>query len=179
MVIVGRSAAGSRLLASRLGYGWCGVAKRDQLAGRPQCAVTQLLRRRRHRVLGRVGREMRLRWSFPSSSCQRDATDVPNSKYCPARELVTRFQTVDTVLRQIVTLSSWLQSGHRKMRISEPPPGIGTIEIRCISTLQRQSGNSVEPSASTRSNFDMTRVGGGQPTSNGSRNFSLYRPDLK
>jgi hypothetical protein len=65
----------------------------------------------------------------------------------------------DTSLCQTVSLSSWLQSGHRKMRISEPPPSIGTIELRCISTLQRQSGNSVEPAASTRSNFDMTRVG--------------------
>jgi hypothetical protein len=69
------------------------------------------------------------------------------------------FQAVDRLPSQIVSLSSWLQSGHRKIRISEPPPGIGTIEIRCISTLQRQSGNSVEPVASTRSNFDMTRVG--------------------
>jgi hypothetical protein len=43
------------------------------------------------------------------------------------------------------------------MRISEPPPGTGTIETGCILTLQRQSGNSVESVASTRSNFD-TRV---------------------
>src|SRR6516165_12213411 len=90
------------------------------------------------------------------------------------------FQTVDALLCQIVSLSSWLQPGHRKMRISEPVPGIGTIEIKCISTLQRQSGSSVEPSASTRSNFDMTRVGGGQPTFEMlAENFSLYRPDLK
>jgi hypothetical protein len=42
------------------------------------------------------------------------------------------------------------------MRISELSLAIGAIEIRRISTLQRQSGKSVEPAASTRSNFDMT-----------------------
>jgi hypothetical protein len=49
----------------------------------------------------------------------------------------------------------YLQSGHRKMRISEMPPA-DTIEIRCISAVQRQSGNSVEPASSRRASFDMT-----------------------
>jgi hypothetical protein len=68
------------------------------------------------------------------------------------------FQVVERSFRQIVSLSSWLQSGHRKMRISELPLAAGTIELRCISTLQRQSGDSVEPATSTRSNVDMTRL---------------------
>ena len=66
------------------------------------------------------------------------------------------FQVADTSLRQAVSLSSWLQSGHRKMRISVSPPGTGTIAVRCISVAQRQSGSSVEPATSRRSNFDMT-----------------------
>jgi hypothetical protein len=41
------------------------------------------------------------------------------------------------------------------MRISEMPPA-GTTEIRCISAVQRQSGNSVEPASNRRSYFDMT-----------------------
>src|SRR5215469_5937587 len=69
--------------------------------------------------------------------------------------MFTIFQATDTSLRQAVSLSSWLQSGHLKMRISEMPPA-GTIEISCISAVQRQSGSSVEPATSRRSNFDMT-----------------------
>ena len=42
------------------------------------------------------------------------------------------------------------------MRISVSPPSIGTIAIRFISAAQRQSGSSVEPASSRRSNFDMT-----------------------
>jgi hypothetical protein len=42
------------------------------------------------------------------------------------------------------------------MRISVSPPGTGTIAVRCISAVQRQSGRSVEPATSRRSNFDMT-----------------------
>ena len=42
------------------------------------------------------------------------------------------------------------------MRISVSPPGTGTIAIRCISAVQRQSGSSVESASSRRSNFDMT-----------------------
>jgi len=42
------------------------------------------------------------------------------------------------------------------MRISVLPPVSGTIATRCISAVQRQSGNSVEPATSRRSNFDMT-----------------------
>src|SRR5689334_15671992 len=42
------------------------------------------------------------------------------------------------------------------MRISVSPPSIGTVAIRFISAEQRQSGNSVEPASSRRSNFDMT-----------------------
>jgi len=44
------------------------------------------------------------------------------------------------------------------MRISESPPGTDTIEIRFIALLQRQSGNSLEPVARMRSNFDMAEV---------------------
>ena len=66
------------------------------------------------------------------------------------------FQAADTSSRHIVSLSSWLQSGHRKTRTSEPPPGKGTTALSCISALQRQSGNSVEPDSRMRSNFDMT-----------------------
>src|SRR6516165_4515104 len=40
------------------------------------------------------------------------------------------------------------------MRISVSPPDIGTIAIRFISATQRQSGSSVEPASSRRSNFD-------------------------
>jgi hypothetical protein len=58
--------------------------------------------------------------------------------------------------RQAVSLSSWLQSGHRKMRISVSPPVFGTTAIRFISAAQRQSGSSVEPTSSRRSNFDLT-----------------------
>jgi len=58
--------------------------------------------------------------------------------------------------RQAVSLSSWLQSGHRKMRISVSPPSTGTMATRFISAVQRQSGSSVEPATSSRSNFDMT-----------------------
>jgi hypothetical protein len=57
---------------------------------------------------------------------------------------------------QAVSLSSWLQSGHRKMRISMSPPSTGTMATRFISAVQRQSGSSVEPATSSRSNFDMT-----------------------
>ena len=57
---------------------------------------------------------------------------------------------------QAVSLSSWLQSGHRKMRISVSPPSTGTMATRFISAVQRQSGSSVEPATSSRSNFDMT-----------------------
>jgi hypothetical protein len=61
---------------------------------------------------------------------------------------------------QAVSLSSWLQFGHRKMRISVSPAGTGKMEIKCISAVQRQSGSSVEPASSRRSNFDiMTPVG--------------------
>jgi hypothetical protein len=56
---------------------------------------------------------------------------------------------------QAVSLSSWLQLGHRKMRISVSPPGTGTMATRFISAVQRQSGSSVEPATSSRSNFDM------------------------
>jgi len=58
--------------------------------------------------------------------------------------------------RQAVSLSSWLQCLHRKMRISVSPPGPGTIAIKFILAVQRQSGSSVEPASSRRSNFDMT-----------------------
>ena len=58
--------------------------------------------------------------------------------------------------RQAVSLSSRLQSEHRKMRISVSPPATGTIAIRFISAVQGQSGSSVEPASSRRSNFDMT-----------------------
>src|SRR5215469_18054167 len=54
-------------------------------------------------------------------------------------------QAADTSLRQVVSLSSWLQSGHRKMRISVSPPSPGTIAIKFISAAQRQSGSSIEP----------------------------------
>jgi hypothetical protein len=62
----------------------------------------------------------------------------------------------DALSRQAVSLSSWSQSGHRKMRISVSPPGTGEMAIKCISVAQRQSGSSVEPASSSRSNFDMT-----------------------
>src|SRR5215467_2253397 len=42
------------------------------------------------------------------------------------------------------------------MRISASPPATGTIAVSFISAPQRQSGNSVEPASSKRSNFDMT-----------------------
>jgi hypothetical protein len=42
------------------------------------------------------------------------------------------------------------------MRISVSPSPLGTIAIRFISAVQRQSGSSVEPASSRRSNFDMT-----------------------
>jgi len=41
------------------------------------------------------------------------------------------------------------------MRISVLPPVSGTIATRCISAVQRQSGNSVEPATSRRSHFNM------------------------
>jgi len=41
------------------------------------------------------------------------------------------------------------------MRISVSPPATGTIAIRFISAAQLQSGSSVEPATSRRSNFDM------------------------
>ena len=41
------------------------------------------------------------------------------------------------------------------MRISVSPPATGTIANRFISAAQRQSGNSVEPASSRRSNFDI------------------------
>jgi hypothetical protein len=65
-------------------------------------------------------------------------------------------QAVATSLRQAVSLSSWPQCGQRKMRISMSPPGPGTIVIKFISAAQRQSGSSVEPASSRRSNFDIT-----------------------
>jgi hypothetical protein len=61
----------------------------------------------------------------------------------------------DTSLRQIVNLSSWPQSRHRKIRTSDSPPCTGTTAIKCISVPQRQLGTSVEPGTSTRSSFDM------------------------
>ena len=67
----------------------------------------------------------------------------------------SNFQVADTSLRQAVSLSSLRQCGHRKTRISVPTPA-GTIAIRFISAVQRQSGSSVEPATSRRSNFDMT-----------------------
>jgi hypothetical protein len=42
------------------------------------------------------------------------------------------------------------------MRISVSPPITGTVATRFISAVQRQSGSSVEPATSSRSNFDMT-----------------------
>src|SRR5215467_14621452 len=42
------------------------------------------------------------------------------------------------------------------MRISVSPSATGTIAIKLISAAQRQSGSSVEPATSRRSNFDMT-----------------------
>ena len=66
------------------------------------------------------------------------------------------FHAADALSRQAVSLSSWSQSGHRKMRISVSPPGTGEMAIKCISAVQRQSGSSVEPASSRRSNFDMT-----------------------
>jgi hypothetical protein len=67
-----------------------------------------------------------------------------------------KFQAAaDTSPRQAVSLSSCPHLGHLKMRISEMPPGTGTIAIGCISAVQRQSGNSVESASSRRSNFDM------------------------
>ena len=42
------------------------------------------------------------------------------------------------------------------MRISVSPPGTGTTAIKFISAVQRQSGSSVEPASSRRSNFGMT-----------------------
>lgn len=42
------------------------------------------------------------------------------------------------------------------MRISVSPPSTGTMATRFISAVQRQSGSSVEPATSSRSNFDMT-----------------------
>jgi hypothetical protein len=42
------------------------------------------------------------------------------------------------------------------MRISVSPPSTGTMATRFISAVQRQSGSSVEPGTSSRSNFDMT-----------------------
>lgn len=65
------------------------------------------------------------------------------------------FRAADMSPCQIVSLSSWLHSGHRKMRTSESPPELDVIAIRCISALQRQSGEAVESATTTRSNFDM------------------------
>src|SRR5262249_30455273 len=65
------------------------------------------------------------------------------------------FQVTDASLRQAVSLSSLRQCGHRKTRISVSTPA-DTIAIRFISAVQRQSGSSVEPATSRRSNFDMT-----------------------
>jgi hypothetical protein len=42
------------------------------------------------------------------------------------------------------------------MRISVSPPATDTTAVRFISAVQRQSGSSVEPASSRRSNFDMT-----------------------
>ena len=67
----------------------------------------------------------------------------------------SNFQVADTPLRQAVSLSSLRQCGHRKTRISVSTPA-GTIAVRFISAVQRQSGSSVEPATSRRSNFDMT-----------------------
>ena len=73
-----------------------------------------------------------------------------------ADQLTRRFRRRPTRHpRQAVSLSSCLHLGHLKTRISEMPPGTGTIAIGCISAVQRQSGNSVEPASSRRSNFDM------------------------
>ena len=76
---------------------------------------------------------------------------VGRATNCPT----AMFQAADTSLRQIVNLSSWLQSRHRKIRTSDSPPCTGTTAIKCISVLQRQLGTSVEPGTSTRSSFDM------------------------
>jgi hypothetical protein len=44
--------------------------------------------------------------------------------------------------RQAVSLSSWLQCGHRKTRISVSPPGPGTTAIKFISA---HNGNQLAP----------------------------------
>ena len=80
------------------------------------------------------------RSTFPSGTCLASAI----------------FQAADALSRQAVSLSSWLQSGHRKMRISVSPPDTGKMAIKSIAAVQRQSGSSVEPASSRRSNFDMT-----------------------
>jgi hypothetical protein len=42
------------------------------------------------------------------------------------------------------------------MRISVSLPDFGKMATKSISAVQRQSGSSVEPATSRRSNFDMT-----------------------
>src|SRR5215469_13015353 len=80
----------------------------------------------------------------------RERRDKP-----PLPAALVYFQVTDASLRQAASLSSLRQCGHRKTRISVSTLA-DTIAIRFISAVQRQSGSSVEPATSRRSNFDMT-----------------------
>src|SRR5215469_10297217 len=79
----------------------------------------------------------------------RERRDKP-----PLPAALVYFQVTDASLRQAASLSSLRQCGHRKTRISVSTLA-DTIAIRFISAVQRQSGSSVEPATSRRSNFDM------------------------